>query len=909
MVDAGPNEDVTEAAPLERGAHVGRYEILESVGAGGMGRVYAAYDPALDRKIALKLLHPTAATVDLRARLMREAKAMARLSQPEVITVHDVGQHGDQLFIAMEFVEGGTLRQWLAKGPRSVDEIVAAFVQAARGLAASHDVGMVHRDFKPDNVLVRPDGRVLVSDFGLVRDVENVSGVGQARPDHHVLVPDGIVPTSVNALSPTIVASSSSESGVSATSTIRSDSELTAAGTILGTPAYMAPEQITREGASARSDVFSFSVSLYEALYGARPFRGSTVAATFAAMKEGLRFPRRAPPVPERLRAALRAGLQYDPAKRPATMREMLLLLQPSPARARGSFGTFVAVAIVGAAGGFGFVWARRPPPPIAVAGATAPPPPLPPLVIDQKSFRRVTFDEGCEEFPSFAPDGQSIAYDGQIDDRSVILVLSLADRKRRQLTRPNHATDIAPAISPRGDMVAFDRLDGEARGTYVVDFAGNDPPRLVCEGSTHPSWSRDGTAVFCGPRERIEKRSVRDGSLLMTFPSPAGAGASESAELPGGELAVNFPQIGEVTLEGLGVFGKDGAFRWLTHESDNQVLAIAPGDKHVLGVRRLTSGEEELVAAPVDGSSVISLVKSSVEPHKGLTISRDGRTLAYSECDGGAAIADLDAHGALQNVSHKAEWQDEDIAGLAGTDRLLVATTRGGGGDFEAWVVDRSDPAQSRKLDAGGRYVYYVTASPDGLVGALVTRGEGIFLAPIDGSSPARQLTTGARDLHPAFLGPDLLFTRVDDAGKGRILRVPLTGGEPRPMFDFGTSEAATSPDMRWVVYLASKGGAAEEPEIYDVHSGRSAPLSSELGTGTYSSPRFSPDGRKVALVKARHQIVEVDLATRRTKLLTESGDLLLRLTYARRGIVVARVQWTGDISMADIVAPTPHP
>ncbi len=353
------------ARPLTRGTFVGRYEILEAVGAGGMGRVYAAWDPALDRKVALKLLRPHAAAPELEARLLREAKAMARLSQPEVITVHDVGRHGDQLFIAMEFVEGGTLRQWLAAHPRTIAEILAVFVQAARGLAASHDVGLVHRDFKPDNVLVRDDGRVLVSDFGLVRDAQRSSGTLRLEP---------VVPLPADE---TAAAPPDADPG----------SNLTLEGTRLGTPAYMAPEQITREWADARSDVYSFSVTLYEALYGVRPFRGATLDAILVAMKEELEFPSRTPPVPPSLTRALRDGLQLDPALRPASMREMLLRLEIPP-RLRGASRAWIALALVVAALGASaaatflahprvlapsrLVADGRPRPSVAVLGVTA---------------------------------------------------------------------------------------------------------------------------------------------------------------------------------------------------------------------------------------------------------------------------------------------------------------------------------------------------------------------------------------------------------------------------------------------------------------------------------------------------------------------------------------------------------
>ncbi|MFP2933782.1 serine/threonine-protein kinase, partial [Pyxidicoccus sp. 3LG] len=163
--------------PLMRGTSVGRYIVLEAVGSGGMGVVYAAYDPKLDRKVALKLVRTDADGMALGAawqqRLLEEAQALARLSHPHVVSVHDAGGYLDQVFLAMEFIGGGTLRDWLKAAPRSWRDTLQVFVQAGRGLAAAHSAGLVHRDFKPDNVLLGTDGRVRVTDFGLaLREAE-----------------------------------------------------------------------------------------------------------------------------------------------------------------------------------------------------------------------------------------------------------------------------------------------------------------------------------------------------------------------------------------------------------------------------------------------------------------------------------------------------------------------------------------------------------------------------------------------------------------------------------------------------------------------------------------------------------------------------------------------------------------
>jgi serine/threonine protein kinase len=301
----------SEASRLAPGVLVGRYVIEGLVGRGAMGAVYGARDPDLDRKVAVKILRADAlsdnARRKMRARLLREAQAMACLSHPEVITVYDVGAFEDQLFVAMEYVEGETLRQWRGARHRGYAEILAVYERAGSGLAAAHDAGLVHRDFKPDNVLVGRDGRVRVTDFGLARAV---------RPED---ADDSRLPEATD---------DSAARSVMLT--------LTRTGALLGTPAYMAPEQLSGDAADARSDVFGFCVSLYEALYGERPFAGSTVLVLRAAIEEGA--VRTAPvmtPVPGWIRRVLLRGLRAAPEKRFASMRAVLDALRSSHAASR----------------------------------------------------------------------------------------------------------------------------------------------------------------------------------------------------------------------------------------------------------------------------------------------------------------------------------------------------------------------------------------------------------------------------------------------------------------------------------------------------------------------------------------------------------------------------------------------
>ncbi len=324
---------------LERGALVGRYVVLETLGCGAMGIVYAAYDPELDRKIALKLLLPGPdGRSSARLRLQREARAIARLAHPNVIAVHDVGMVDERVFIAMEFVDGVDLAQWLTAGERSSSEILERFMQAGRGLAAAHAAGLVHRDFKPENVLLGVDGRARVVDFGLVRADDSSASLSssnhddrRARPTQPVSQPHSKLPAPL---------------------------ELTEAGTMMGTPAYMSPEQFAGQRGDARSDQFSFCVSLYEGLYGERPFEGTTLADLSHAVIQGdLRGPPAHSDVPGRLRRVLLRGLHTDPDDRYPGMEALLAALRKASAPRRR---WWIAPALVLlTAGGVAMVWSR----------------------------------------------------------------------------------------------------------------------------------------------------------------------------------------------------------------------------------------------------------------------------------------------------------------------------------------------------------------------------------------------------------------------------------------------------------------------------------------------------------------------------------------------------------------------
>ncbi len=308
---------IAVAVDPESAAAIGRYSLIEMIGRGAMGSVYIAHDPQLDRRVALKVVRDARFAEDeVRARLSREARAMARVTHPSVVRVYDAGELADGVFIAMELVDGDTLAQWLAV-PRPWRDIVKLFIAVGRGLAAAHAAGIVHRDFKPENVLVDRLGHPAVTDFGLA--------LAPATP----------------------------REGALEDVTLATAHELTRTGVLLGTPRYMSAEQFRGGAIDARTDQFSFAVALYHALYGTHAFAGVTIGELRASVLAGKPHPRPAQtPVPVATHRVLERALATDPAARypsiDALLDDLAATVRPKRRRVAIAIGGVAIAAIVG---------------------------------------------------------------------------------------------------------------------------------------------------------------------------------------------------------------------------------------------------------------------------------------------------------------------------------------------------------------------------------------------------------------------------------------------------------------------------------------------------------------------------------------------------------------------------------
>jgi serine/threonine protein kinase len=585
------------ALTLPPGSTLGRYTIESVIGAGGMGVVYRAFDPKLGRAIALKVVRPVDddTALDARTRLIREARAMAKISHPNVIAVHDTGDVDDEVFIAMELVVGSNLADWEKQRTHPWREIIGIYLQAARGLAAAHRVGLVHRDFKPHNVLVGHDERVRVLDFGIARTLEE----GDApRP---------------------------SEAVISQTSQVA----LTQTGAILGSPMYMSPEQHEGERADARSDQFSFCVALYHALYGALPFPGTTyfelrhtVTTSEAAP------PPRSSPVPPAIGRALLRGLSRERGARFVSMDDLIMLIADAarPRSQRWLLG--VSAALVAALAAIVIVLATRSPPP-----ATP---------IDEPGFEAhqqpVTFVNS--DAPTLSPDGHRLAYSALAG----VVVRDLATGASK-IVYAGGANDLR--WSPVGDRL----LIATRTGPRIITADGVLVRELNLFGSLcRNAWSPDATRVVwhCFTDEKFTVIHVASGETrTVVLPMPGLRKVTDVDWSFRGELAVTglakagsevwVADIDKVTAERLAVEMKVVvAVRW-----------NARGTR-VYYNRLERSGGGEIVyrdrALPGIAQVALPLPSLSLSSQAAFAVTADERALFYSLQGDHADIVKLSA-------------------------------------------------------------------------------------------------------------------------------------------------------------------------------------------------------------------------------------------------------------------------
>jgi len=429
------------------GKAIGHYEIQSLLGSGGMGEVYLANDCKLDRPVALKIL-PSQFTADLAQvqRFEREARAASALNSPNIITIHEIGHDGQLHFMATEFIEGQTLRREISHRRLPIKKVIDLTAQIATGLSAAHAAGIIHRDIKPENVMVRPDGLVKVLDFGLAKPIEHDLDTRTSRAH-------------------------------------AAPSTQTDAGSLMGTVAYLSPEQVQRQKVDHRTDIFSLGVVLYEMLAGSRPFNGGNVAEVLDAILECEPQPIHAHQVSPELNRIIGRALAKDRAARYQTAeelrRDLMRIGQQTESRTRTWVSRAALLAILVLPLAFG-VWLWR-------ARRTSPPNRL----VFNATAQKLTDLPGEEIYPSLSPDGQSFVFASPQSGDWDIYRQGVKDRAAINLTAGTGSYDVQPVYSPDGARIAF-RSSRNGGGLFLMENDGTGVTQLTTEGF-NPAWSPDG--------------------------------------------------------------------------------------------------------------------------------------------------------------------------------------------------------------------------------------------------------------------------------------------------------------------------------------------------------------------------------------------------------------------------------
>ena len=793
---------------LPPGTRLGPYEIQSALGAGGMGEVYRARDTRLDRTVAIKVLpEALASDAQFRERFDREARVISSLNHPHICTLHDVGREQNTDFLVMEYLEGETLEQRLARAAIPLEQAMEMAVQIADALAAAHRAGVVHRDLKPANiVLVRRAGRsgppdVKLLDFGLAK-----TGPAKAGPHVHEGVGAGFSRPGETML-PTTPAG------------------LTHQGTILGTFQYMAPEQVEGQEADARSDIFAFGCVLYEMVTRRRAFEGKTAASVMAAILERTppAMPSLQPLTPPLLDHIVARCLVKNPDERWQTASDVLQELKwltvsgsqvgaATPARQVGGRRLAIWGAALGLAAGVAaaslFWFVMRPAPQSSQ--------PVARLTIELPAAAQRAVDNGVV----VARDGRTFVYSALGDDG----VTRLYARRLAQLESvPIRGTENASnaTLSPDATWVAF-----AAAGQLKKVALGGGPPVVLCdvpEGVFGTDWSPDDTIVFGGPTglARVPAAGGRPELIVKTDPSQKEAGHRWPHVLADGRTIVFTIWFGGSDTSQVAIASLDtGERRTLAQGAYPKVTASG----HLLftRVRSLWAVQLDRRSLAIIGEPIPVLegVQTQINGRSMFDVAPDG-SLVYQQAGlsgGGQRLVWLDRTGQLTPVA------DERLAGiyhpsprLSPDGRFLAVTIHPEGGDDQIVVYNLERGIQT-PIGTGPRMnSRWPVWTPDGTritFGSTRAGTWDLYSVPAAGGPP-EPLLVREDDQYPLSWSPDgrVLAFRQPGRPAGFDIWLLPRGGEPSPFIvtPFEERSAAFSPDGRWFAYDSNESGRFE--------------------------------------------------------------------------------------------------
>jgi Tol biopolymer transport system component/predicted Ser/Thr protein kinase len=788
-----------------------QYELLEKIGQGGMGEVYRARDTRLNRTVALKLLPAGAGDAESVLRFQQEARAASALNHPHIVAIFDTGRADSTHFIAMEMLDGLPLGSWLERERPELRRVLEVLTQVADALAAAHEAGIVHRDIKPANVLVTPQGYAKVLDFGLAKLAEAAPATGETA-----------------------------------------DLRLSRSGVILGTPAYMSPEQAQARPVDARTDVFSLGAVLYEAATGRRPFAGSTSVDVLHAIVHDAPAPVRElnPVAPLELQWILEKALAKDAGERYQAMREFAADLRrlrrlveagstsdragiaaPAlPGRRARLLTTAVALVVAAGLVGWALGRARAPAAAPGASGAVA--------------IHPLTSEPGYEAEPTFSPDGETLAY---VSDRSgdfEIYLRQVAGGPDINLTN-DPAEDIQPAFSPDGKQIAF--VSSRSGSSDIIFFFGPETPflggdvwvmpalggspRRIAARGNFPSWSPDGAEILYASGPWFDQK---------IYKVPAGGG--EPREIPV-RLPPGAPRLPHVLYPRL---SPDG--RLLAFESQNAVYVVGAdgGEPKKLVVGRCpawTADSSALVYSNAERGQNLSLWRVGISPSGAVgtppapitvgrgrdvqaAVSRDGKRIAYAALE----------------VAFNVEAMP-----------------------FDAEAGRPIGPP--RPLTAGRKVIYFFDASPDGRSVVFDARtGVSSSIWRVAEGRPPVQLTSDPafEDMRPKYApdGRSISFARRAAKQPDAVADLWLMsddGANPRRFLEgAGGVSGGISwlPDSRRFVYHSPED---RQFHLFDLESKAPRKLTDEPGTLTVAN--VSPDGRWLVYQSTQTENGNVDV------------------------------------------------
>jgi Tol biopolymer transport system component len=812
-----------------RGQLIAHYKILHKIASGGMGDVYLAEDIALDRQVALKVLPPELASdAERRARFTREAKALAALNHPNIVTVYSVEEAGGVHFITMELVKGQTLAAMLPKNGFSLAKFFEIAIPLSNALAAAHQHGIAHRDLKPANVMVSENGRVKVLDFGLAK-AEFSSRDGGALPTRSA----------------------------------------TQEGRVVGTPAYMSPEQAEGKTVDARSDIFSLGIMFYEMLTGERPFGGDTAASIVASILRDM--PRSVselqPAIPRELARLVHRCLAKDPINRYQSAIDLRHgleetkqdldsgdILASRPLASRRSLRTplaILAAALVAVTVGIGLFRSRGDPSVL----------PVPRL----RNALQVSSALDVESYPTWSPDGARLAYQtseagydlaGNYD----IWVAQLGSGEPVNLTKGSLANDRRPSWSPDGREIAFFSDRGGVWGLYTVAAIGGIPRNILSLPGignfvlnwSAPQWSQDGTKLFVSVREAAENvvivlslQSLE--TTRVRLPTHEGNACYDLSVAPngrrfayveGGHGATEVTRLWTIpALGGEAVPLTDGRTNvWSpTWSKDGRNVFYVSNRGGSMDLwQQAVADDGRPVGEPLAVTHGLGIRSAAFSP--------DGNRLAYSR--GGRVanvwrvpiLSDRPATwaDAQQVTSEHANIEFVDVS----PDGMLLAVSSDRRGNQDLWLLPVAG-GEMTPLTTDATPDWNPRWSPDGREIAFYSYRSGnrdIWVMPSRGG-PARQITShAAQDMMPSWSpdGRELAFQSQRD-GTSSIWIVDAKGSEPRRV---ATAEAIIewSPDGHWLVVKRAE-------QLYRVRREGGEPAL--IGPGF--TPRFSTDGQSL--------------------------------------------------------------